>query len=165
MDVMQSHEVMREVLQRTSAKQIAAEMNLSLSLIYKWAEKPDPDAPSASFSPLDRIDQLLQATKDLAILHWLCQRSGGFFVRNPRLTNANPEYLMPATNEVIQEFADLLAVVAAASADNQITADEAKQIRSRWEGLKRTTETFVACCENGNFQQIRAQMAAVRTAA
>ena len=37
---MQSHELLKDVLKRTSAKQIAADMNLSLSLIYKWAEPP-----------------------------------------------------------------------------------------------------------------------------
>jgi hypothetical protein len=152
---MQSHEVMREVLQQTSAKQIASEMNLSLSLIYKWAEKPDADAASSSFSPLDRIDQLVQVTKDPRILNWLCARSGGFFVRNPRPTKDTPDFLMPATNEVVQEFADLLAVVASAAGDNQITKEEARKIRTRWEGLKRTTETFVTCCENGNFQSVQ----------
>ena len=35
-EIMDSHEVMKEVLKRTSAKQIAADMGLSLSLIY-WS--------------------------------------------------------------------------------------------------------------------------------
>ena len=34
---MQSHELLREVFQRASAKQVAADMGLSLSMIYKWA--------------------------------------------------------------------------------------------------------------------------------
>ena len=55
----------------------------------------------------------------------------------------------------MQEFADLLAVVAAAAADNQITQKESKQIRARWEELKSVTETFVACCEEGNFRPLR----------
>jgi transposase len=37
---MKSHELLREVLKTTSAKQVAADMGLSLSLIYKWAETP-----------------------------------------------------------------------------------------------------------------------------
>jgi len=32
---MESHEILREALQKTSAKQVAADLNLSLSLIYK----------------------------------------------------------------------------------------------------------------------------------
>ncbi len=35
---MQSHELLREVIQKTSAKQVASDLNLSQSMIYKWAE-------------------------------------------------------------------------------------------------------------------------------
>ena len=37
---MEPHELMKDVLKRTSAKQIAADLGLSLSLIYKWTEEP-----------------------------------------------------------------------------------------------------------------------------
>ena len=37
----------------------------------------------------------------------------------------------------------------------RIDGTEAKTIRKRWEELKSVTETFVACCENGNFAGIR----------
>ena len=37
---MESHEVLREVLKKISAKQVASDLGLSLSLIYKWAEPP-----------------------------------------------------------------------------------------------------------------------------
>ena len=40
-DVMQSYELIREVLKTTSAKQVSADLGLSMSLIYKWAEKPE----------------------------------------------------------------------------------------------------------------------------
>ena len=152
---MQSHEVLREVLKSTSAKQIAADLNLSLSLIYKWAETPDPDALSQSFNPLDRVDQLFHSTKDLRLIHWLCERSGGFFIRNPETVPGNPNHLMPATNEIVQEFADLLAVVSSSASDLSVNADEAKKIRARWEQLKTVTETFVRCCEEGNFEGLK----------
>ena len=45
---MESHEVMKEVLKRTSAKHIAADMGLSLSLIYKWGELPEDDSGSGT---------------------------------------------------------------------------------------------------------------------
>jgi len=88
------------------------------------------------------------------LIHWLCQRAGGFFIRNPKTHHTHPEYLIPATNGVVQEFADLLAVVASAAADNRIDPTEAAKIRSRWEELKRSTETFVTCCEAGNFHSL-----------
>ena len=152
---MQSHEVLREVLKSTSAKQISADLGLSLSLVYKWAETPDPDALTQSFNPLDRVDQLFQSTKDLRLLHWLCERAGGFFIKNPKITHSHPDYLIPATNQIVQDFADLLSVVSNAANDNSISAEEAKSIRKRWEQLKSVTETFVACCENGNFEELK----------
>ncbi len=158
---MQSHELLREVFQQCSPKQVAAQLGLSLSMIYKWAEPPDPTAGSGSTNPLDRIDALLRCTNDRRLVQWICQRAGGFFILNPKTNKPHPAYLIPATNEIVQEFADLLAVVAAAAADNQITQTEAKQIRARWEELKSVTEGFVACCEEGNFSPLRNKQAEV----
>jgi hypothetical protein len=110
---------------------------------------------SQSYNPLDRVDQLFQSTRDLRLIHWICERSGGFFIRNPKTTHSHPDYLIPATNQIVQEFADLLAVVASAAADNSVDAPEAKKIRARWEQLKTVTETFVHCCESGNFSELK----------
>jgi hypothetical protein len=60
----------------------------------------------------------------------------------------------------VQEFADLLAVIATAAGDNEISAKEAKTIRARWEELKSVTEGFVACCEQGNFTALKEKQAA-----
>ena len=152
---MQSHEVLREVFQECSPKKVAAELGLSLSMIYKWAEPPDPAAGSGSTNPLDRIDALIRCSKNRRLVQWICQRAGGFFILNPKTNKPHPSYLIPATNEIVQEFADLLAVVAAAAADNQITQEESRQIRARWEELKSVTEGFVACCEEGNFRPLK----------
>lgn len=152
---MQSHELLREVFDRTSPKQVSADLGLSLSMIYKWAEPAENASGSGASNPLDRIDALLRSTNDERLLQWICQRGGGFFIRNPAKHNSHPDYLIPATNEVIQEFADLLAVVASAAADNHISPEEAKKIRARWEELKVATECFVHCCEEGNFQRLK----------
>ena len=155
---MQSHELLREVFQKCSPKQVAAELGLSLSMIYKWAEPGDPAAGSGSTNPLDRVDALIQCTNDLRLVQWICQRAGGFFIRNPKTTNPHPAYLIPATNEIVQEFADLLAVIAKAASDNQINRKEAQDIRSRWEELKSVTEGFVRCCEEGRFVPLAQQL-------
>lgn len=151
---MQSHELLREVIQKSSAKQIAGDLNLSLSMIYKWAE-PDEGDGSGAVNPLDRIEQLLRSTKDRRLVQWICERAGGFFILNPKTNQPHPDFLIPATNEIVQEFADLLAVIATAAADNQITTKEAKTIRARWEELKSVTEGFVTCCEEGNFTALK----------
>ena len=103
----------------------------------------------------DRIEALIQSTGDRRLVQWICERAGGFFIRNPKHHQPHPDYLIPATNEIVQEFADLLAVVAGAPADNQITPKEAQNIRARWEELKSVTEGFVACCEAGNFAPLK----------
>ena len=151
---MQSHEILREVFQKCSAKQVAADLGLSLSMIYKWAE-PDDGTGSGTANPLDRLEALMRCTNDPRIIQWLCQRAGGFFIRNPKTNKPHPSYLIPATNEIVQEFADLLAVIAAAASDNEITPKESQTIRARWEELKSVTESFVACCEEGNFSKLK----------
>jgi hypothetical protein len=153
MRAMESHELLREVFQKASPKQAAAEMGLSLSMIYKWAEPPA--STSGATNPLDRVSALVRCTGDHSIIQWLCHGAGGFFVRNPNANHPHPLHLVPAMNSVVQEFADLLSVMAAAAADSQITAAESKSIRSRWENLKSVTEEFVQCCEGGNFRDLK----------
>jgi len=152
--VMQSHELLREVFDKMTPKQVAADLGLSLSTVYKWSEPPDPASGSGVVNPLDRIEALLRSTRDHRLVQWICQRCGGFFIQNPKNV-PHPHYLIPATNQIVQEFADLLHAIATATADDHITQAEAKQIRARWEELKSVTEDFVACCEQGNFSHIR----------
>lgn len=147
---MHSHEVMKEVLKKTSAKQIASEMNLSLSLIYKWAEPPEDDSGSGTSNPLERVGQLIRVTGDTRIAQWVSEQANGFYIRNPQNV-PQPHTLIPATNDIVQEFADMLATIAQASADNAITKDEAKTIRRRWEELKSVTEGFVKAAETGTY--------------
>src|SRR5437762_14348427 len=152
---MQSHEILRDVFQQCSPKQVASELGLSLSMIYKWAEPAETSAGSGSTNPLDRIEALLRCTSDRRLVQWICQRAGGFFILNPKLNKPHPSYLIPTTNEIVQEFADLLAVIASAAADNEITQKEAANIRVRCEDLKSVPEAFVACCEEGNFSPLK----------
>lgn len=149
---MHSHEVMREVLKKTSAKQIAADMRLSLSLVYKWAE-PAEEGSGAS-SPLERVGQLIRITGDPRLAQWVCERADGFFIRNPH-NFPSTQRLIPATNDIVQEFADMLATIAGASADNTISKEEARTIRRRWEDLKSVTEGFVRAAEGGNFSPVK----------
>jgi hypothetical protein len=155
---MQSHELLREVLHRCGAKPLAADMGLSLSMIYKWAESSQ-ETGSGAANPLDRMESLIRCTQDLRLVQWICERAGGFFIKNPKAIYPHPHYLIPATNEIVQEFADLLAVIAQAASDSHITRKEATDIRSRWEELKSVTEGFVRCCEEGRFSPLEQRLA------
>lgn len=160
---MQSHELLREVFEKCNVKQIAADLGLSQSLIYKWAEA-DESGGSGAANPLDRIEALVKCSNDLRIVQWICERSNGFFIRNPKHHWPHPDHLAPATNLIVQEFADLLGVIAIAASDSKITKQESETIRARWEDLKSVTEGFVHCCEEGNFGAIRKEAARIEKA-
>ena len=66
--------------------------------------------------------------------------AGGFFINNP-IAKPHPFSLIPATNDIVQEFADMLQVIASAAADQKITKEEAKNIRARWEELAAALDT------------------------
>ena len=153
---MQSHEVIREVLKKTSAKQISADLQLSLSLIYKWAEPPEDDSGSGANNPLDRVGQLIRSTRDARIPQWVAEQADGFFIRNPQKLPPN-QPLIPMTNDIVQEFADMLATIAISSADSVITKEEARKIRDRWEELKSVTEGFVRAAEAGTFGPVKTE--------
>ena len=156
---MESHEVLKEAFEKTSPKAVAAELGVSLSLVYKWAQ-PNTELGSGSRNPLDRVLELLRLTQDPAIIQWLCQHSGGYFVRNPTSFCEKGFEVVPSTNEIVQQFADLLSIITRAALDNSITLDESAEIRRCWDNLKSFTEGFVKCCEEGDFERIDLQKAA-----
>lgn len=86
MAAMHSYEVLKLVVKQTGAKKIATDLNLSLSLVYKWTEAPEDngtEAGSGVNNPLDRIEQLILSTHDRRIAEWVCERAGGVFVAKP----------------------------------------------------------------------------------
>ena len=145
--------MIRKAFKNRGPKEVAAEMGLSLSLVYKWAQ-PNTDMGSGSRNPLDRVDQLRALTGDSGIIEWLCQQAGGYFVRNPKSFCEEGFEVVPATNEIVQQFAGLLSTISKAAVDNSITDDESEEIRSVWEHLKGFTEGFVRCCEEGDFEKM-----------
>lgn len=152
---MESHEILRDAFEKTSPKEIASELGISLSLVYKWSQPPEEEGQgSGSKNPLDRTTELIRLTRDIRIIQWLCQQSGGFYVRNPRIADERLRELGPATNAIIQQFADLLESITTAASDRTVTPDEAGRIRKHWDDLKTTTEGFVRACEQGNFDQL-----------
>lgn len=153
MQTLESHDVIKKALDAAGPKEVAAEMGLSLSLIYKWAQ-PNTELGSGSRNPLDRVKELMELTKEVLIIQWLCQQAGGFFVRNPRSLCHEGYEVLPATSEIVSQFAGLLSEITQAAVDNSIAGDESRRIRHTWDELKRFTEGFVRCCEEGDFAAI-----------
>ncbi len=151
---MESHEVIRDACDQCGPKEVASELGVSLSLVYKWSQ-PNTDLGSGSRNPLDRILTLLETTKDPRLVEWLCEKAGGYFVRNPESSCEKGYEVMPATTQIVEQFGALLAEISKAAQDDSITADESKRIRKIWDALKSYTEGFVNCCEEGDFTKIR----------
>lgn len=153
---MSSHKVIQDTLQQHGARQVAEGMGVSLSLVYKWAEPTEHG--SGTPNPLDRIAALLRCTGDARIAQWVCEQAGGFYVRNPTTQGDHVPEVLPATSRIMQEFADMLSVIAQAALDNDISTKETAGIRRRWEDLKSVTEGFVRSCEEGDFARVRKEL-------
>ena len=150
---MESHEVLRRAFSKTSPKAVAADLGISLSLVYKWAEKQSDDG-SGSRNPLDRLLKIVELSDDLRIVEWICQQTGGYFVRNPKSSCQKGFQVLPATNEIVGQFSVLLQQISTAALDHSITKQEAKEIRECWDKLKSYAEGFVRCCEEGDYDQM-----------
>lgn len=151
---MESHEVLRHALSKTSPKAVAAELGVSLSLVYKWAEKPNDNATNSK-NPLDRVLEIIDLSGDNGIVEWLCRRQNGHFVPDPDVDGVKVDHVLPATQEIIGQFSDLLEQITDAADDHSVTRQEADEIRLCWDKLKSYAEAFVRACEAGDFKVMR----------
>lgn len=150
---MESYEIFKEAFKRSSPKAVASELGVSLSLVYKWAQEQS-ETGSGSRNPLDRLLEIIRLTEEPRIIEWLCEKSDGYFVRNPPSFCEQGFEVLPATNEIVAQFSELLSQISQAALDSSITLDEAKDIRAQWDRLKCFGEGFVRCCEEGDFTQM-----------
>ncbi len=150
---MESHEILKNSFQRSTPKAIAAELGISLSLVYKWAQEQS-DSGSGSRNPLDRLVEIIRLTGDPRIIEWLCQKCDGYFVRNPQSSCEEGFAVLPATSEIVDQFSKLLRRISESALDHSITPEEAQNIRNSWDRLKCYAEGFVRCCEEGDFETI-----------
>jgi hypothetical protein len=155
---MKSFEVIRQAVEEPGVKAVAAALKVSPALVYKWCEQPadteDPDQSGAK-NPLDRVREMYLLTKDIRLVRWLCNEAGGFFVSNPvpDLRRSLEETIFTETRSMVRDFSELLdAVTEAVDDDPGIDADEADEIRQKWEDLKACVERFVISCEKGHYR-------------
>lgn len=147
---MESYEIFKEAFKNSSPKAIASELGVSLSLVYKWAQEQS-ESGSGSRNPLDRLLEIIRLTEEERIVEWLCEKCDGYFVRNPPSSCEQGFEVLPATNEIVGQFSELLSQISRAALDSSITLDEAGDIREQWDRLKCYGEGFVRCCEEGDF--------------
>jgi hypothetical protein len=148
---MQSHEVLTEAVQSIGVKSIAYDMGLSTSLLYKWLQSEHNNG--TALNPLDRVMELHQLTGNDNLIQWVCNRAGGFFVKNIQVEGEHGKQLFECTQSILKEFSEMLTAITESNADGVVTKQEAEDIRKEWEDLKSVTESFIVSCENGNYKE------------
>lgn len=154
-----SYKVLKEAINKTGAKGVAAKMGLSLSLVYKWCQDPEDDqqiVPSGAMNPLDRVKTLYECTQDPEIISWLCQQADGFFTKNPTVSGGKSigANVLGNVHGLIKEFSEALEAISQSyNDDKSISKEEALLIRKEWEDLKGLGESFVRECESGRFDK------------
>ncbi len=150
---MESHEVLRRAFRKTSPKAVASDLGVSLSLVYKWAEKPTDDG-SGSRNPIDRLMQIISLSGDTEIVEWMCSKQGGSFVKDSEPHERDAGHVFEETQEIISQFSTMLQEISDAVEDQSVTREEAAKIRQCWDKLKSHAEGFVRACEKGQFRKI-----------
>ncbi len=154
--IVKSWEVLRDAADRVGVKALAAKLNLSTALVYKWCQEAPQEDPNASGArnPLDRLREIYEVTGDDAVINWLCHTAGGFFVKNPRVEPGDrEENLLSTTQRVVEEFGNMLTTISrSVENDGQICDQEADKIRLSWERLKSQGEKFVMASEKGLYK-------------
>lgn len=155
-----AHEVVDDALQHATGRQstpgsggkqaahaeVARRLGISTSLLYKWREPTV--GGSGQTNPLERAVQLVEATGDLRILDWLCQRAGGNFIaENP---SADPD-LRRAANAMVRDFGLLIAEIVQSTEDQEVDPEESRRLRARWDDLRGRAEGFLRTCERGGY--------------
>ena len=129
---MNSNEVLRKTIHKAGVKSIAADMNLSTSLVYKWCQPNGVSGTSGADNPLDRIQKIYQLTGDTAPVTWLCKQVDGYLVMNKSNLETDEQPILMATQRMLNEFSDVLAAVSKGYEDDgRIDSGEAKKIPQR----------------------------------
>ena len=149
---MDSYEVLKKSFSERGVKSVASDLGLSTSLIYKWCQPSESADDSGADNPMDRLARIYQLTADTGPIEWLCQKADGYFVPNVATGDSDAIPLLHMTRRIVREFSDLLDVLTESiENDGRIDLKEADSIRTEWETLKSSAESFVAACEKGRY--------------
>lgn len=151
--MLESNEVLKETFKEKGVKFVAQELKVSTSLVYKWTHDKESETSPGADNPLDRLQAIIDCTGNYKPIEWLCERNGGFFVKNPaQEAQLDSTTVLAATQRLLSEFSELLAAVSQGyQNDNAIDPTEAARIREEWEDLKASAERFVLACEEGTY--------------
>ena len=148
---MKSHELLKSIIKPYGCKQVASALKLSLSIIHKWTQ-PRPDGRSAELNPLDRLLALMQATKDLRPLHWLCEQCGGYFVKHLPLKVWRKLTLAKAVAVVLASMGKYVTLMAQAELAGKVSPEMEAKLAVAWQEILTEGGSFMAALKRGAFR-------------
>lgn len=139
MKATRTQEVLQEIYADHSVKQLASQIEVGISTMYKWAETCDPDV----VSPVERVGCLLEYLgDDDRLIQNLCQRSGGHFVRDKPVVEPVGG-LVPTFCKVEQAWMTTHHSLVDAVATGRINPAQMAVIQRHWEKQKRLMDGLV----------------------
>src|SRR5262245_11635513 len=106
---MDDMELLRVLYKKLGTKQIADVYGQSESILHKWSQQGEGHRKN----PFEDFVKFANAVKwDEELMHWLCERAGGYFVHNPEVKEGKPLPLHKAHYKLVHDFAQTLALIA-----------------------------------------------------
>lgn len=130
--MMKSDEVIKDAV-NGKTKDVADKLGLSPESLYKWM-----DSNPKYNNPVKRILKLLDATEDIRIIEYICNKSGGYFVRNT--DDLNPKAHI---NKIYSEMADVIKAIAEGWEDEHLTKNELWKIQVEFSELQSCLTGFL----------------------
>ena len=147
---MESHEIVKQMLGKVSAKQIASELGVSLSLVYKWAEPASMG--SGARNPLDRTEALMRLCKCQVPLQWLCGRFGGTFQPPPKSQEGGSMDVPPAVGALASHAGGFMSLIGSLLVMRPGDKLEVAELRQQWESSKACIDKMLRAVEQVQLQ-------------
>lgn len=147
---MLSHEALKLAVGRDTVEHAKAH-HKSTSLIHKWTEPATDYTDSGAFSPLDRLEIVIETSlklghvsrsHSLAPVSFLAQRFNCLLLPLPPVSPCLAD-LARNLNKTIKEFGDVVSVTADAMEDHRITPDERRKIEAEGQELFEALGAFM----------------------
>lgn len=103
-------------------KQIASDLGIAVNTLIRRVNIDYPDRPFR----VEDLPALVNSTGDDTPLHFICEKSGGVFLRLPKAEGRVPVHV--ACMDSIDRFGKLMTECSEALADGRVTLDEADKL-------------------------------------
>ena len=117
---MNTFEVLKENV-TIPTKELAGKLGMSKENLYKWFD-------GSQKNPRDRLEVILDNSDSSAILNYLCQKSGGYFMKAPKVNIHSASIC----SDACKEFGELLTALSVSLEDGKVDKHEYLKIQKEW---------------------------------